>query len=47
MLVGTRSVEESERLSARLPDIPHQVLNARHEEREARMIAQRGRTRAR
>src|SRR5581483_3583447 len=37
VLVGTRSVEESERLSARLRDIPHQVLNARHEEQEAAM----------
>jgi preprotein translocase subunit SecA len=42
VLVGTRSVEESERLSGRLPDIPHQVLNARHEEQEAGMIARAG-----
>jgi preprotein translocase subunit SecA len=42
VLVGTRSVEESERLSARLPDIPYQVLNARHEEQEAGMIARAG-----
>jgi preprotein translocase subunit SecA len=42
VLVGTRSVEESERLSARLPDVPHQVLNARHEEQEAGMIARAG-----
>jgi preprotein translocase subunit SecA len=42
VLVGTRSVEESERLSARLAGIPHQVLNARHEEREAGMIARAG-----
>jgi preprotein translocase subunit SecA len=42
ILVGTRSVEESERLSARLLDIPHQVLNARHEEQEAAMIARAG-----
>jgi preprotein translocase subunit SecA len=42
VLVGTRSVEESERLSARLADIPHQVLNARHEELEAGMIARAG-----
>jgi preprotein translocase subunit SecA len=42
VLVGTWSVEESERLSARLPDIPHQVLNARHEEQEAGMIARAG-----
>ena len=42
VLVGTRSVAESEWLSARLADVPHQVLNARHEEREALMIAQAG-----
>ena len=42
VLVGTRSVEESERLSSRLPDIPHQVLNARHEELEAGMVARAG-----
>jgi preprotein translocase subunit SecA len=42
VLMGTRSVEESERLSGRLPDIPHQVLNARHEEQEAGMIARAG-----
>jgi preprotein translocase subunit SecA len=42
VLVGTRSVEESERLSSLLPDIPHQVLNARHEEQEAGMIARAG-----
>ncbi|MGP0074861.1 MAG: accessory Sec system translocase SecA2 [Bryobacteraceae bacterium] len=42
VLVGTRSVEESERLSARLIGIPHQVLNARHEEEEAGMVARAG-----
>jgi preprotein translocase subunit SecA len=42
VLVGTRSVEESESLSSRLQDIPHQVLNARHEEQEAGMIARAG-----
>ncbi len=47
VLVGTRSVEESERLSARLSgsnqaEVPHQVLNARHEELEAGMIARAG-----
>jgi preprotein translocase subunit SecA len=42
VLVGTRSVEESERLSARLTGIPHQVLNARHEELEAGMVARAG-----
>ena len=42
VLVGTRSVEESERLSERLANITHQVLNARHEEQEAAMIARAG-----
>ena len=42
VLVGTRSVEESERLSGRIRDIVHQVLNARHEEYEAAMIARAG-----
>jgi preprotein translocase subunit SecA len=42
ILVGTASVEESERLSERLQDIPHQVLNARHDEEEARIVARAG-----
>jgi preprotein translocase subunit SecA len=42
ILVGTVSVEESERLSASLQDIPHQVLNARNEEKEAGIIAHAG-----
>jgi len=42
VLVGTASVEESERLSARLPDLPHSVLNARNEEEEAGIIALAG-----
>ncbi len=42
MLVGTASVEESERLSSRLPDIPHAVLNARNEEEEAGIVARAG-----
>jgi preprotein translocase subunit SecA len=42
VLIGTRSVEESERLSPRIRDIVHQVLNARHEEHEAEMIARAG-----
>ena len=42
VLVGTASVEESERLSAKLAGIEHQVLNARHEELEAGMIARAG-----
>jgi preprotein translocase subunit SecA len=42
VLVGTASVEESERLSRRLSDIPHHVLNARHEAQEAAIIARAG-----
>jgi len=42
VLVGTASVKESERLSGRLSELPHQVLNARHEEQEAAMIARAG-----
>jgi preprotein translocase subunit SecA len=42
VLVGTSSVEESERLSARLRDVPHTVLNARNEEAEASIIARAG-----
>ena len=42
VLVGTDSVEASEQLSACLPDVPHRVLNARHEATEAALIAQAG-----
>ena len=44
VLVGTTSVEESERLSGRLraPGIAHHVLNARNEEEEAGIIARAG-----
>jgi preprotein translocase subunit SecA len=44
VLVGTTSVEESERLSRRLQTeaIPHHVLNARNEEQEAGIIAHAG-----
>jgi len=42
ILVGTVSVEESERLSTCLPDVPHEILNARHEEEEAGIIARAG-----
>jgi preprotein translocase subunit SecA len=42
VLVGTASVEESERLSAALAGIPHSVLNARNEEEEAGIIARAG-----
>ena len=44
VLVGTVSVEKSEALSNVLKrnGIPHQVLNAKHHEREAEIIAQAG-----
>ncbi len=44
VLVGTPSVEESELLSGRLKNvgIEHSVLNARHDELEAEIIAQAG-----
>ena len=45
VLVGTISIEKSERLSSLLKKrgIPHNVLNAKHHEREAEIIAQAGR----
>ena len=42
VLVGTSSVEESERLSRALADVPHEVLNARHAAVEAGIIANAG-----
>ncbi|HAM36671.1 MAG TPA: preprotein translocase subunit SecA [Elusimicrobia bacterium] len=44
VLVGTRSIEKSEKLSAMLRPmgIPHQVLNAKYHEMEAQIIAQAG-----
>jgi preprotein translocase subunit SecA len=42
VLVGTASVADSERLSALLPDVAHEVLNARNDEREAAIIARAG-----
>jgi len=42
VLVGTGSVEESEHLSRQLGDVPHVVLNARHEPQEAAIIARAG-----
>jgi preprotein translocase subunit SecA len=44
MLVGTVSIEKSELLSEMLKakGIPHQVLNARHHEREAFIVSQAG-----
>jgi preprotein translocase subunit SecA len=45
VLVGTISIEKSERLSQMLKrrGIPHNVLNAKHHEQEAEIIAQAGR----
>ncbi|MDG3003821.1 preprotein translocase subunit SecA [Paludisphaera mucosa] len=45
ILVGTVSIEKSEELSEFLTryGIPHQVLNAKHHEREAEIVAQAGR----
>ena len=44
VLVGTRSIEKSERLSALLTaaGIEHQVLNAKNHEIEAQIVAQAG-----
>ncbi|HTU26147.1 MAG TPA: preprotein translocase subunit SecA, partial [Pirellulales bacterium] len=48
VLVGTVSIEKSERLSTMLErrGIPHQVLNAKHHKREAEIVAQAGRKNA-
>ncbi len=48
VLVGTISIEKSERISSMLKKrgIPHNVLNAKHHEREAEIIAQAGRKKA-
>jgi len=48
VLVGTTSIEKSERLSQMLKrkGIPHQVLNAKYHEKEAYIIAQAGRYKA-
>src|SRR5271167_4165103 len=45
VLVGTTSVEKSEILSRMLKrrGVPHEVLNAKHHEREATIVAQAGR----
>jgi preprotein translocase subunit SecA len=45
VLIGTTSIEKSEYLSEllRKNGIPHQVLNAKHHEKEAAIIAQAGR----
>ena len=48
ILVGTVSIERSEAISKMLDQrgVPHQVLNAKHHEREAEIIAQAGRKNA-
>ncbi len=48
VLVGTTSIESSEQLSRLLEKekIPHQVLNAKHHEKEAVIVAQAGRPQA-
>jgi preprotein translocase subunit SecA len=48
VLVGTTSIEKNETLSALLKrkGIPHQLLNAKHHEREAEIVAQAGRFKA-
>jgi preprotein translocase subunit SecA len=45
ILIGTESIEKSEALSAylRKENIRHEVLNAKHHEREAEIVAQAGR----
>ncbi|MCC6864190.1 MAG: preprotein translocase subunit SecA [Rhodobacteraceae bacterium] len=44
LLVGTTSIEKSEHLSKLLTeaDIPHNVLNARHHEQEAKIVSEAG-----
>lgn len=48
VLVGTVSIEKSEMLSNMLKKrgVPHQVLNAKHHEKEAEIVAQAGRLNA-
>ena len=48
VLVGTTSIENSEKLSGLLKNlgVPHEVLNAKNHEREAHIIAQAGRPHA-
>jgi preprotein translocase subunit SecA len=48
VLVGTTSIENSELLSRMLKreGVPHHVLNAKHHEREAEIVAQAGRSKA-
>jgi preprotein translocase subunit SecA len=46
VLIGTRSVDKSEKLSGRLREagVEHQVLNARQHDKEAAIVAEAGRT---
>lgn len=48
VLVGTSSIEKNEKISALLKreGVPHQILNAKHHEKEAEIIAQAGRPKA-
>jgi preprotein translocase subunit SecA len=48
VLIGTTSIEKSEHLSDLLTrkGVPHQVLNAKHHEKEAAIVAQAGRLEA-
>jgi len=48
ILVGTTSIDKSEALSDMLKkmNVPHEVLNAKHHEREAEIVAQAGRKNA-
>ena len=48
ILVGTTSIEKSEKISALLKEkkIDHSVLNAKHHEREAKIIAEAGKLRS-
>jgi len=48
VLIGTTSIEKSEHLSDLLTrkGVPHQILNARHHEKEAAIVAQAGRLEA-
>ncbi|MCZ2343046.1 MAG: hypothetical protein LC104_14835 [Bacteroidales bacterium] len=47
VLIGTRTVDKSERLSAMLTEagIEHEVLNARQDQREAEIVSQAGQSR--
>ena len=46
MLVGTTSIEKSEKISAFLNEkrVKHNVLNAKQHEKEAKIIAEAGKT---